>query len=46
MKSFINILSLAAGASSLALPSEIEKRTDQRFDNNVLSSNYHLQNFY
>jgi hypothetical protein len=35
MKSFNNILSLAAGASALALPAEIEKRADQRFDSNV-----------
>jgi hypothetical protein len=37
MKSFNNILSLAAGASALALPAEIEKRADQRFDSNVRS---------
>jgi len=37
MKSFNNILSLIAGASALALPTEIEKRADQRFDSNVRS---------
>ena len=37
MKTFNNILSLAAGASALALPAEIEKRADQRFDSNVRS---------
>lgn len=35
MKTFNNILSLAAGASALALPAE--KRADQRFDSNVQS---------
>lgn len=35
MKTFNNILSLAAGASALALPAEIERRADQRYDSNV-----------
>lgn len=40
MKTYTNILSLAAGASALALPAE--KRADQRFDSNVQS---HLEPF-
>jgi hypothetical protein len=35
MKTFNNIISLAAGASALALPAEIERRADQRYDSNV-----------
>lgn len=38
MKSFNNILSLAAGVSALALPAEVDKRADQRFDSNVRST--------